>query len=59
MTRSLAQQGGIRPDAPAQRLCAGWTSEAMMVDFAAAALGGKTAKVQRVWDRYSQDHGAV
>lgn len=38
----------------------GWTSEAMMVDFAAAALGEENrALVQRVWDRHFKIMGAV
>ena len=53
-------KGGIRPDAPAQRLCAGWTSEAMMVDFAAAALGeGKPGASAKGLGPALQDHGAV
>ena len=38
----------------------GWTNEAMMVDFAAAALGEENrALVQRVWDRHFKIMGAV
>lgn len=52
ITRSLAQKEASALTLLRNAFAQGWTSEAMMVDFA-------TAAVQRVWDRHFKIMGAV
>lgn len=53
ITRSLAQKEASALTLMRNAFAQGWTSEAMMVDFAAAALGEENrALVQRVWDKH-------
>lgn len=60
ITRSLAQKEASALTLLRNAFSQGWTSEAMMVDFAAAALGEENrALVQRVWDRHFKIMGAV
>lgn len=60
MTRSLAQKEASALTLLRNAFAQGLTSEAMMVDFAAAALGEENrALVQRVWDRHFKIMGAV
>lgn len=60
ITRSLAQKEASALTLLRNAFAQGWSSEAMMVDFATAALGEENrALVQRVWDRHFKIMGAV
>lgn len=53
ITRSIAQKEASALTLLRNAFAQGWSSEAMMVDFATAALGEENrALVQRVWDRH-------
>ena len=53
ITRSLAQKEASALTLLRNAFAQGWTSEAMMVDFATAALGEEHRPlVQKVWDKH-------